>query len=69
LPALKPLAATIPTPPTSPADYKLWDDKQVIEGADSTKKEIKCLDDDDEVNMGERIQALGWPRWKTVYVR
>lgn len=72
LPALKPLSAALPIPssglPTSTSDYRLWDDKDLIEGAEpGTEKELKCLDED-EAGMKKSIQALGWVRWKTVYV-
>lgn len=40
----------------------------MIEGADTEKKELKCLDEE-EGSMKKSLISLGWPRWKTVYVR
>lgn len=69
LPAFTPFASTLPAPtPSSTADFRLWDDKELVDGADAGEEAIKCLDDD-EAGMKKSIQAAGWARWKTVYVR
>lgn len=70
LPALKPFSATLTIPtPSSTSEFRLWDDKELIEGADvGDEKQLKCLEDD-QADMKKGIQSLGWARWKTVYVR
>ncbi|KAI9634165.1 uncharacterized protein MKK02DRAFT_38837 [Dioszegia hungarica] len=62
LPALKPLSADLPFPPSSAADIKLFEER-TVEGAEG----MRDLEDD-EAGSGGSIQSLGWKRWKRVFV-
>jgi hypothetical protein len=67
LPALKPLEDILPPPfPGSVSDYQLWDNKEVIEGAETTEGELRSLEDEDLKK--KTLLALRWPMWKKVYV-
>lgn len=67
LPALKPLETILSPPfPGSVADFQLYDDKEIIEGAEPTEGELKSLEDGDLKN--KTLLSLKWPMWKKVYV-
>ncbi len=46
----------------------MYEDRALVEGAEG-KGGLRCIEDDDKGVMGRSIGALGWGRWKKVYVR
>ncbi|KAL7424560.1 hypothetical protein Q5752_000244 [Cryptotrichosporon argae] len=63
LPALQPLAATLPAPPASVDDIALYEDRPVVDGEQGGAGATVPLDAD-----ADTIGKLGWGRWKRVYV-
>ncbi|WVF72942.1 hypothetical protein IAT40_007760 [Kwoniella sp. CBS 6097] len=62
--------AALPSPISpsdlSPADIQLWESKEAVEGQEG-QGSIRNIEDDS--GIGSRsINALGWGRWKTVFV-
>ncbi|WWD19683.1 hypothetical protein CI109_104145 [Kwoniella shandongensis] len=69
LPALLPLSQTLPIQiPTSTSDIQLWETKPPVDGQEASPSDgIRNLEEDGGVG-GKSISALGWGRWKTVFV-
>jgi hypothetical protein len=61
----------LPVPlPSSISDFQLYEEKSLIEGAEpSGSTELQCLEIDEKGVMGSNIVAMGWPRWKKIFVR
>ena len=69
IPALQPLSSTLPIPlPPSTDGFRLYEDRNPVEGAKDVGG-LVSIEDDDKGVMGRSIAALGWGRWKKVYVR
>ncbi|WVN86479.1 uncharacterized protein L203_101643 [Cryptococcus depauperatus CBS 7841] len=67
VPALQPLAASLPTsPPTSTTSIRLWELVD-SEGGEQTEKAIQCIESDPSA-ANKTISQLGWGRWKTILV-
>jgi hypothetical protein len=69
LPAFKSFAQIIPTIPKSTSDFQLYEEKQAIEGAESTGATLRCIEEDEKGFGNKSLAVLGWPRWKKVFVR
>ncbi|WVR00133.1 hypothetical protein IAU59_007275 [Kwoniella sp. CBS 9459] len=52
----------------SPTDIQLWESKEAVEGQEGqVQGSVRSIEDDS--GIGSRsISALGWGRWKTVFV-
>jgi hypothetical protein len=66
LPAIQPLADTLSNPPASDADIQLFDEKPIIDGSQEKAGGLRSLEDEQKTRS---LTALGWDRWKKVYVR
>jgi hypothetical protein len=57
--------------PTSAADIQIWQEKTLAEGADRPEGEmqLETVEKGDKGVNARSIAALGWPRWKRVFVR
>lgn len=66
LPAIQPLADTLPSAPQSDADIRLFEDKPITDGSQEKAGGLRSLEDEQKTRS---LTALGWDRWKKVYVR
>jgi len=66
LPAIQPLADTLPSPPRSEADIQLYEDKPILDGSQEKAGQLRSVEDDQKTRS---LAALGWDRWKKIYVR
>ncbi len=68
LPALVPLHNLLPSPPSSPDDIQLYEEKPLIEGEEEREAILLTRLDDGVDDRKTTIGSLGW-RWKKVFVR
>ncbi|ORY33370.1 hypothetical protein BCR39DRAFT_557058 [Naematelia encephala] len=69
LPALRPFQATLPVSiPESTSDFRLWVEKEPVEGADGNPG-LRELETDEKSEMSKTPLQLGWGRWPKVFVR
>ncbi|KAK8853270.1 hypothetical protein IAR55_003973 [Kwoniella newhampshirensis] len=69
LSALAPLSQTLPVPiPKTTSEIQLWETKPLVDGQEPTTDDgIRNVEDDPGVG-NRSISALGWGRWKTLFV-
>lgn len=56
----------MPRLPKSAADIRIWESAEAVEGSQE-QAGLRCVDEDGSV-ASQSVLALGWGRWKKVYL-